>query len=96
MKNRIKIEHLVARFYSRLDTVEEIICKLEGRSKEIIQNTIHRNKEGIEARERLMHQLSSRREEGSEKVHNGGKITVHSSRHPANPKLNEYKKPTTF
>lgn len=44
-----------------------------------------------------MHQLSSgRREEGSENIHNGGKVAVHSSRDPANPKLNEYKKPATF
>lgn len=49
MKNRIKIEHLVDRFYSRLDTVKEMIRELEGGSKEVIQNTIHRNEKGVEA-----------------------------------------------
>lgn len=89
MKNRIKIEPLRDRFYRRSDPVEEIVCEPEGRSK-VIQNTTRRNEEGREARERLIHQLSSgRREEGSEDVHNGEKMTVHSSRHAANPRPNE-------
>lgn len=84
-------------FCSRLDTVEEIIRELEGRSKEVIQNTIQINKEGIESQEKLIHRLNSgRREEGSESFHNRRKIAVHSPRDLTDPTLNEYKKQPNF
>lgn len=55
----IKIEFLVVSFRSTLGTIEEIIHELEGRSQEVIQNTIQINKKRIEAGERLIHQLNS-------------------------------------